>query len=162
LTSSIVEGIPLFKDPKIVKHVLEGLNFLQIERKVEINAYVIMENHMHLIAKGEGLAKHIKNFKAFTAHQIIKYLNENSKFKTLHLLRRGKKSHKVESSYQVWQEGSHPKQLFKYEIMAQKIKYIHYNPVKRGYVDDPVHWRYSSARNYRGKEGLIPVTVFGG
>ena len=164
LTSSIIiiEGIPLFKDPIIVDHVLKGLNFLQTDREFELNAYVIMENHIHLIAKAEGLSKHIKNFKAFTAHQIIQYLNENRKFKTLHLLRRAKLKHKIESKYQVWQKGFHPMQLFNYKIMAQKLDYIHFNPVKRGYVDDPVHWRYSSARNYRGQEGLIPVTIFRG
>lgn len=61
LTSSIIEGIPLFKDPFIVQFILNGLIFLQQDRGIELNAYVIMENHMHLIVKGEGLAKHIKN-----------------------------------------------------------------------------------------------------
>jgi hypothetical protein len=42
-------------------------------------------------------------------------------------------------------------------VLRQKREYIHQNPVKRGYVDDPVHWRYSSARNYAGLPGLIPV-----
>jgi len=30
--------------------------------------------------------------------------------------------------------------------MRQKLDYIHYNPVKRGYVDQPEHWRYSRVR----------------
>ena len=34
---------------------------------------------------------------------------------------------------------------------------IHQNPVKRGYVDQPEHWRYSSARNYLGQPGLIGI-----
>jgi len=42
-------------------------------------------------------------------------------------------------------------------MMQQKIEYIHHNPVKRGYVDDPLHWRYSCARNYAGLEGLSAV-----
>jgi hypothetical protein len=33
-------------------------------------------------------------------------------------------------------------------MVKQKLDYIHQNPVKRGYVDDPLHWRYFSARNY--------------
>ena len=33
-------------------------------------------------------------------------------------------------------------------MLRQKIVYIHNNPVRRGYVDAPEHWRYSSARNY--------------
>ncbi|HEV7999545.1 MAG TPA: hypothetical protein VGP63_06685 [Planctomycetaceae bacterium] len=42
-------------------------------------------------------------------------------------------------------------------MMWQKLEYIHNNPVARGYVDDPLHWRYSSARNYAGLPGLIEV-----
>jgi hypothetical protein len=44
-------------------------------------------------------------------------------------------------------------------MMRQKIDYIHYNPVKRGFVDEPEHWRYSSARNYAGLPGLIDVAT---
>ena len=43
------------------------------------------------------------------------------------------------------------------EMLVQKLAYIHDNPVKRGYVDKPEDWRYSSARNYAGKPGLIEV-----
>ncbi|MNG28006.1 hypothetical protein D3C84_1132010 [compost metagenome] len=42
-------------------------------------------------------------------------------------------------------------------VMRQKLDYIHFNPVKRGYVDLPEQWRYSSARNYAGMEGLIEI-----
>ncbi len=42
--------------------------------------------------------------------------------------------------------------------MRHKLDYIHRNPVKRGYVDQPEQWRYSSARNYAGMQGLIEVT----
>jgi putative transposase len=42
-------------------------------------------------------------------------------------------------------------------MMRQKLDYIHQNPVKRGYVDQPEHWQYSSARNYARQEGLIEV-----
>lgn len=41
--------------------------------------------------------------------------------------------------------------------MRQKLDYIHRNPVEHGYVDLPEHWRYSSARNYAGLEGVIEV-----
>jgi hypothetical protein len=35
---------------------------------------------------------------------------------------------------------------------------VNNNPVKRGYVDQPEHWRYSSsAGNYVGQEGLIEM-----
>jgi hypothetical protein len=65
--------------------------------------------------------------------------------------------HKADQSYQLWQEGSHPQLIETEETMWQKIEYIHNNPVRREYVDDPVHWRYSSARCYAGQSGLIDV-----
>jgi hypothetical protein len=44
-------------------------------------------------------------------------------------------------------------------MMRQKIEYIHNNPLERGYVDDPLHWCHSSARNYAGQPGLIEVVT---
>jgi len=34
-------------------------------------------------------------------------------------------------------------------MARQKLDYIHQNPVERGYIEQPEHWRYSSARNGR-------------
>jgi hypothetical protein len=44
-----------------------------------------------------------------------------------------------------------------FSICGAFWQYIHLNPVKRGDGDDPVHWRYSSARNYAGLPGLVNV-----
>ncbi|MFW9260189.1 hypothetical protein [Nostoc sp. CALU 546] len=44
-------------------------------------------------------------------------------------------------------------------MFRQKLDYIHNNPVRRGYVDDPAHWRYSSYRNYIGELGLLQVEL---
>ena len=47
--------------------------------------------------------------------------------------------------------------LFALPALTGTIEYIHYNPVKRGYVDKPEHWRYSSSRDYIGLKGLVAV-----
>ena len=65
--------------------------------------------------------------------------------------------HKIDQTHQFWQEGSHPKIIEDDQVMWQKLNYIHFNPVRRGYIDDPLHWRYSSARVYAGQEGMIEV-----
>jgi putative transposase len=41
--------------------------------------------------------------------------------------------------------------------MRQKLEYIHHNSGKRGFVDLPEHWRWSSARDYAGLAGWIEV-----
>jgi len=68
-----------------------------------------------------------------------------------------KKRHKSDRDYQLWEEGSHPQLIENEAVLRQKLEYIHNNPVKRGYVDQPEDWRCSSSRNYAGREGLIPV-----
>lgn len=42
-------------------------------------------------------------------------------------------------------------------VLRQKSEYAHANPLRRGYVDDPVDWRYSSARNEAGSPDLLDV-----
>jgi len=65
--------------------------------------------------------------------------------------------YEIDSDFQFWQEGSHNQSIENDSIMWQKLEYIHFNPVKRGYIDSPEYWRYSSARNYNGDAGLIEV-----
>jgi putative transposase len=43
--------------------------------------------------------------------------------------------------------------------IAQKIGYIHLNPVKEGWVADAEHYLYSSASNYADNQGLLDVSV---
>ena len=66
----------------------------------------------------------------------------------------------MDREYQFWQEGSHAELILCDDMMREKLEYIHYNPVKRGYVDKPEHWRYSSAMNYAGMEGMIPIVLW--
>ena len=122
-------------------------------------AYVIMEHHLHLIASAPHLGKTLKEFKSFTARQIIDYLRGQNSTLILGGLKRAKLSHKRERDYQLWQEGNHPEEIYSEKMLLQKVEYIHNNPIRRGYVDEPKHWRYSSARNYEGEEGLLEIQI---
>jgi putative transposase len=116
-----------------------------------------MENHLHLIASSEDLGKEIGDFKSYTARAIIDYLQERNATDILRQLEQYKTGHKHDRQYQFWQEGSHPEAIKSHDMMRQKIEYIHNNPVRRGYVDLPRDWRYSSARNYEGEKGVIDI-----
>ena len=160
VTETIVNWLPLFSSPAIVQIILDSLTFMITNGRLIIYAFVIMENHLHLIASSENLSKEIGNFKRYTSRKIIDYLKEKNAQHILKQLNFFKLRHRTDRDYQLWQEGSHPEQIQSAEMMVQKIEYLHYNPVKRGYIDEPVHWRYSSARNYAGMEGLLEVTLF--
>jgi len=85
------------------------------------------------------------------------YLQDQGRMTLLDQLEHYKLRHKVDQQHQLWQEGSQPKEIADEEMVRQKLEYLHNNPVKRGYVDDPTHWRYSSARIYAGQPGLIEI-----
>lgn len=159
MTCTILNWSPLFADKEIAQIIIDSLSFLQKEKHLALFGYIIMENHLHLIASGETLAKEISNFKSFTARKIIDCLKEKKSRSILNQLKYFKLNHKKDRTYQFWQEGSHPELIQNEKMMKQKLEYIHYNPVQRGYVDDPAHWRYSSARNYAGQDSLLDVCM---
>ena len=156
-TSTVVGWLPIFTRSETVQIILDSWDYLQKNDNFVLHGYVILENHLHFIAKSDNHSEHIKRFKSFTARKIIDYLKKQRVTMILKQLEFYKAKHKKETQYQFWQEGTHPQQILDEEMMRQKLDYIHYNPVKRGYVDDPVHWRYSSARNYAGQDGLLLV-----
>ncbi|MTI88438.1 MAG: transposase [Balneolaceae bacterium] len=160
VTSSIVGGLPLFMNPALTDIILKAMSYMQEKNKVILNAYVIMPNHIHMIAEHSRLPVMLRRFKSYTARSIIDYLESHDKQWYIAQLKSRKIRNHRDSTHQVWQEGVHPKQLFTREMAMQKAEYIHYNPVTAGFVDSPTQWRCSSARNYAGKEGLIPVHLF--
>ena len=159
LSGTVVGWLPVFTRPEAVQIVLDCWDFLRQNREFVLYGYVVLENHLHLIASAPDLTNAMKSFKMFTAKAIIELLERCSAEMLLRQLRALKLRHKTRSEYQVWQEGSCPKQLANEEMMRQKLEYMHNNPVKRGYVDETVQWRYSSARNYAGLRGLIDVVT---
>ncbi len=156
MTFTVLHWIPVFTRPQTVSILLDSLNYLA-GKGMKIYAYVILENHMHLIAQSDRLDRDTARFKSYTAKKLIHFLHENKIKTILDQLAFYKKAHKSDRAYQFWQEGVHPEWIQNEEIMRQKIEYMHQNPVERGYVDHPEHWRYSSARNYLGMEGLLEV-----
>ena len=159
LTCTTVGWTPVFTRPETVEIILDSWKYLQQNVGLDLFGYVILDNHLHFIAAAEDLSDALKRFKSFTARKVIDLLESRNIQNLLRHLNFYKLHHKKDQEFQFWQEGSHPQMIENDEIMWQKLEYIHDNPVKRGYVDDPLHWRYSSARNYAGQKGLIEITT---
>lgn len=137
VTSSVLEELPLFTKHQVAQIILDQLVFLQRECGVTLYAFVIMVNHFHAVVEGEDLSKKLQLAKSYTARQILEMLESNGHTRWLEKLKWNKRSYKVGRTFQVWQEGLHPKQLSTVEMVNQKIEYIHANPVKSGFVDKP-------------------------
>ena len=155
VTSTIVEWIPVFTSKNYFDILIKSLEFSRSNKGMKLYAFVILDNHFHLIVSGQNLSQIIGAIKGFTSRQIIEQLKMDKKEWLLNQLAFYKKRHKTASTFQVWQEGFHPQLMFDDEVLAQKVDYIHFNPVKRGFVESPEYWRYSSARNYLKEDHSI-------
>jgi hypothetical protein len=111
LTCSIVGWLPVFTRPETVQFVYDSWQFLQDHGRLTVYGYVILENHLHLVACGPDVSKEIGDFKSFTARQIIDHLEAKHVATLLKGFRFLKARHKDDREYQVWQEGSHPQQI---------------------------------------------------
>jgi len=132
-----LEELPLFSKPNIAQVLLDQLIFLQQQRAVNLYAYVIMENHFHAVVQGQELSKKLRLAKSYTARQILEILIREGHSRWLKKLKWNKRSHKIYRTYQVWEEGLHPKQLSSIDMVDQKIEYMHSNPVTAGFVETP-------------------------
>ena len=120
LTCTVVNWLPIFSSRAVAQMILDSLQFLQQHQRLTIYAYVLLENHLHLIASSSDLAKEIGDFKSFTARQIVDFFKTKHAAHILHLLKDAKEQHKQDRTYQLWQEGSHPELIQGDDMMRQK------------------------------------------
>ena len=157
LTCTIIEWLPVFVRKPNFEIIIDSLKYCRQEKGLKVFAYVILDNHLHLVANGEGLAETIKDFKSYTAQAIIQLAVAEGKDWLLNQFKYFKAKHKKESRYQVWQEGFHPQLISSEEMLRQKVEYIHANPVRAGLVERAEDWVYSSAKNYLGEVGVLEI-----
>ena len=152
LTSTILEWLPVFTSESYFQIIINSLKFCLEKKQLKLHAYVIMDNHIHLIVSGNTLSETLKSFKMFTAKEIIQQLKTDRKIWLLHQFEYFKQKTKRNSTHQIWQEGLHPQLVNSEDIFVQKANYLHENPVRRGYVLQPENWKYSSAGYYISNE----------
>lgn len=155
ITSTIVEWLPVFTTAECCNIIVNSLEYCRQHRQLRIHAWVIMDNHFHSVVAGPQLANTIANLKKFTARAILGQLEREGREWLLNQLRYFFAAHKQKSVHQVWQEGVHPQAMKSDRMMLQKLGYLHNNPVTRGFVASPEHWRYSSAHEWL--PGAIPL-----
>lgn len=113
-----------------------------------------MSNHLYMIVKAEEkqqLSAILRDFKKFTSRQILEAIekgNESRKEWLLHVFSYYAKFNTNNRYYQMWIQDNHPIELVSPKVIWQKVEYIHNNPVRAKWVENPEDYLYSSARNY--------------
>ena len=131
---------------KILEEVREKYQFV-------IWGYVVMPEHFHLLI-GEPARRSVA-----LAMQVFK---QRVSFRC----RRKKKTTgqrplwETELPRAFWQPRYYDFNVFSERKHAEKLNYMHNNPVKRGLVESAELWRWSSFRSYRfGEPGLVKLWV---
>ena len=133
-TATIYQWQHLLAEDKHKDIIVDSLKFLVTEKRIELNAFVIMSNHIHLIWQpmfGFTPSNIQASFMKYTAQQLKRSLSKNN----------------IEAL------GSFKREPLGIELISpavfeQKIDYIHYNPVIADLCINPEDYHYSSARFY--------------
>lgn len=163
---AVVEWLDVFTKNEYKNILVDSLHFCQKEKGMEIYAWCIMTNHVHLIfrsIKGQKPELLLGDFKRFTSKAIVKAIMNNTKESRKDVLleqfvKAGNKSSNV-SKYQFWRHDNRPIELWSNKVIFQKINYIHNNPVEEGLVFRAEDYIYSSAVDYSGENGMIDNIV---
>ncbi|MFT6802352.1 MAG: REP element-mobilizing transposase RayT [Salibacteraceae bacterium] len=80
LTFQVVEWVDVFTRKTYRDIIIENLKFCRENKGLEIYGYVIMSNHIHLLLRSDSnyLSNTIKEFKSFSAKQILKLIETGS------------------------------------------------------------------------------------
>ena len=163
ITFSIIQWVDVLARQRYKKVVIASLRFCQGKKGLILYSWVIMSNHIHLIASAEhgyNLSDILRDFKKFTANSIIDLIKDNVESRRswmLWLFKAAGSQNSNNKYYQVWQQDNHPIELSTSTMLYQRVEYIHMNPVKAGIVYEPHQYIYSSAIDYAGGKGLLEL-----
>ena len=165
VTFTIVDWIDVFTRLTYKQLIIDSLTYCQQHKGLEVYAYCLMTNHLHLLASAQlpaRLPDIIRDFKKHTNKQIIQLIKQEDESRREWILYRFQYHAKYNvriQDYKVWQDGYHGIACDNPKILLQKLDYIHNNPVAAGIVAEPEHYLYSSAANYSGENGIMNVLL---
>ncbi len=154
ITATILDWKMLLKPKKCKDIIIDSLRFLVEKERVIIYAFVILDNHIHIIwqmKQGHIVENVQRDFLKYLGQEFKKLLEIHDKEYLEQF-----KVKKKDRNYQFWQRNSLSVALYTKEVFEQKLHYIHYNPVKAGLSNLPEEYYYSSANFYH-----TGVDVFG-
>ena len=119
-------GQCFLKDDRAAEIVKNAL-FYYHQVKYEVVSWCIMPNHVHVLItllKEVSLSEILHSWRSFSSNEINKLFNRTGR---------------------LWMPEYFDRYIRDDEHFNNVVNYIHNNPVKAGLVDDPTHYRWSSA-----------------
>ena len=143
ITCSCYRRQPLLNPPRRTEF-LEQLEQLRRAYQFVVVGYVVMPEHFHLLIGEPNRG---------TPSSLMFALKQVTSKRWLASLR-------PEGHTRFWQARFYDFNVFAPKKRIEKLRYIHRNPVTRGLVSQPEHWRWSSYRHYKfGDELAVQIGV---
>ncbi len=151
-TATILNWQKLLAPQKYKILMLDSLRFLVEKNRIQVYAFVLMPNHIHLLWRILPPFTRLevqRDFLKFTAQQIKKDLTKNHP-KVLPYFR----VDKADRKYQFWQRNPLSVYCYTPQMTEQKLNYIHHNPIQEKWnlASLPEDYPFSSAKFYLKNE----------
>ncbi len=163
ITFQVVDWIDVFARQRYRDIVIDSFKYCQKEKGLELFAFVIMSNHIHLMARSKinDLSGTIRDLKKYTSKQIVKSIQTETESRRewiLNLFAQAAARQNKKGIYQLWTHENHAVEIYSQKFIEQKVNYIHENPVRNGLVQKPEEYVYASAKYYAGESCVLDVT----
>ena len=146
------------RQPKL-RHARSRDRFLSILEQTRqrdrfvVVGYVVMPEHFHLLMTEPEVG---------TPSTVMQVLKQRSAHALLPKRKRADPRQRAffpeTARLPFWQARFYDFNVWTSKKRIEKLRYMHRNPVKRGLVDSPEQWRWSSYRFYQlGERGLVRV-----
>jgi len=137
VTFSCYHRRPMFTTVASRRLFESALERVRRKFRLRVFGYVVMPEHVHLLVSEphrETLADALKSLKQSISRRLI-----------------GNAEH-------FWQKRYYDRNVRNYREFTVKLRYLHRNPVKRGLVQRPDQWNWSSYRHYALREtGIVEI-----
>jgi putative transposase len=138
ITFSCFQLKPYLASPQARSRFEDSLERMRSSYKFCIMGYVVMPEHVHMLLSEP-------------AHDPL--------FKAIHALKLSVS--KLSRQHPFWQARYYDFNVFTARKHVEKLRYIHRNPVRRGLVQRPEDWQWSSFTHYAmGARGAVEIESF--
>ena len=142
--------LPVFRTDAVKGVACRALDEARRSGGFALFAYVIMPEHLHVLADGTLKASDtLRYLNGILSHRVIEFLREGGFTTSLEKLRGARKGRGHE--YSLVDHHSNGLPVFSEGFFMQKVNYIHLNPVRAGLVARAEDYRWSSARQWWGQ-----------
>ena len=161
VTAVTYDRVPVFRSDHACSLFIDALATTRTKEPFKLIGYVVMADHIHLLANPLGLDISIVvgRLKGRAAASILRWLRAEAHLASLAKLVLPKPLDSGQT-HAVWMREFSAIDVWSSKFVRQKLDYIHMNPVRAGLCDHPAKWRWSSYRAYLPHEaGDVPIEI---